>query len=958
MAIAFNNQNNSIGIGSTSSSGFTTSISITTTGNIGIGTTNPTSKLWVGGDGKFIGSVTSSGFYVDGNLIGSGSGTVGSIVGTALSVSGISTLSSTVNIGGVIQYLDNNIRIGDADTGCSIVYGGGEGSASHNFFAGSCAGRCNTSGSYNNFFGCSAGRYNTTGSFNNFFGRLAGSTNTSGFSNNFFGVSAGRYNTTGQSNNFFGNSAGFANTTGCYNNFFGKEAGKTNSTGCNNNFLGNRAGNCNTSGGFNNFFGYYAGLCNTTGCNNNFLGFSAGRCNTTGFSNNFIGSLAGLTNISGHNNNFFGVSAGRYNTTGSCNNFLGRSAGYANTTGCFNNFFGSYAGCANTTGSCNNFLGRNAGCTQTAGNRNIALGYNVQLPILTGSDQLNIGSDTNSWISGNSSFNVGIGTTNPTSKLHVAGNGYFSGIVTSSEFVGGGSDLRNLSGTHLVSYASASDISNSALSIAGINTYTQVGILTGSLVGSYDYFGNSVATSADGKTIIVGAYFDDTGTIIGEINPETGEAGTTENNSGVVYVYDRVGNSYNQVGILTGTYAVNDSDRFGGSVATSADGKTIIVGAYDDEIGANTSSGIVYVYDRVGNSFNQVGILTGSLAVDTFDQFGRTVATSADGKTIIVGANGDEISASNAGVVYVFDRVGSSFNQVGILTGTYAVNASDSFGFSVATSADGKTIIVGAASDEIGATTSTGVVYVYDRVGSSFNQVGILTGSLATNSSDNFGISVATSADGKTIIVGASADEIGANTSTGVVYVFDRVGSSFNQVGILTGSFAVDVNDRFGNSVATSADGKTIIVGASADEIGATTTTGVVYVFNRQGNSFNQVGILTGSLAVNNGDNFGISVAVSADGKTIITGAYMDEISGFDTGLVYVFDQTRETYVYSGPTGNIGIGTTNPTSKLHVVGDIRVGINTSQGVILSSANGTKYRLLVSDAGVLSTSLVT
>jgi hypothetical protein len=41
-----------------------------------------------------------------------------------------------------------------------------------------------------------------------------------------------------------------------------------------------------------------------------------------------------------------------------------------------------------------------------------------------------------------------------------------------------------------------------------------------------------------------------------------------------------------------------------------------------------------------------------------------------------------------------------------------------------------------------------------------------------------------------------------------------------------------------------------------------------------------------------------------------------------------------------------------------VIGDVRVGINTSQGVILSSANGTKYRLLVSDAGVLSTSLVT
>lgn len=54
----------------------------------------------------------------------------------------------------------------------------------------------------------------------------------------------------------------------------------------------------------------------------------------------------------------------------------------------------------------------------------------------------------------------------------------------------------------------------------------------------------------------------------------------------------------------------------------------------------------------------------------------------------------------------------------------------------------------------------------------------------------------------------------------------------------------------------------------------------------------------------------------------------------------------------------VGIGTTNATSKLTVRGgDISVGINTSHGVILTSPNGTQYRLIVDDSGNLSTVLV-
>ena len=490
-----------------------------------------------------------------------------------------------------------------------------------------------------------------------------------------------------------------------------------------------------------------------------------------------------------------------------------------------------------------------------------------------------------------------------------------SGIATAQKFIGDGSELRGLRSTELVSYASASDISNSALSISGISTYNEVGILTGTYAtDSGDRFGWGVACSADGNTIIVSADTDETG---------------STNSTGVVYVYDRVGNTFNEVGILTGSYTDHSDDTFGYRVATSADGKTIVVSDLGEDL--DGSEGVVYVFDRVGNNFNQVGILTGSLAASNNNNnaFGQSVATSADGKTIIVGdATEDFGSINEPGVVYVFDRVGNNFNEVGILTGS---NSSDMsfFGYSVATSDDGNTIVVGASYDDTNGNL-TGSTYVFDRVGNNFNEVGILTGTYSNNSADFFGNSVTCSADGKTIVVGARDDEVpGSSNSSGVVYVFDREGNNFNEVGILTGTYASDNGDRFGKSVATSADGKTIVVGAWDDEVpGSGSSSGVVYTFNRQGNTFNEVGILTGS-ASSGSSEFGGSVATSADGKNIIVGAH-----GTGTGnqVAYVFDQERETYVFSDTNGNIGIGSAQPTAKLDVNGNTELDDLNVSGV--------------------------
>jgi hypothetical protein len=75
-------------------------------------------------------------------------------------------------------------------------------------------------------------------------------------------------------------------------------------------------------------------------------------------------------------------------------------------------------------------------------------------------------------------------------------------------------------------------------------------------------------------------------------------------------------------------------------------------------------------------------------------------------------------------------------------------------------------------------------------------------------------------------------------------------------------------------------------------------------------------------------------------------------VSIFTGGTLAANERLRVTGI-----GSVGIGTTIPTSRLHVIGDARVGVDTSQGVILTSPNGTKYRLFVTDAGVPTTVLV-
>ncbi len=118
---------------------------------------------------------------------------------------------------------------------------------------------------------------------------------------------------------------------------------------------------------------------------------------------------------------YFGVGAGANVTTGGRNTFFGRTAGYMVASGTDNQFFGYSAGYNTNSGSANVSLGYQALYSNTTGGSNIAIGQNASLYNVTGSSNVAIGAQALFGVSGYSTWNnIAIGTGSAAS--HAAGD--------------------------------------------------------------------------------------------------------------------------------------------------------------------------------------------------------------------------------------------------------------------------------------------------------------------------------------------------------------------------------------------------------------------------------------------------------------------------------------------------------------------------------------------------------
>ena len=483
------------------------------------------------------------------------------------------------------------------------------------------------------------------------------------------------------------------------------------------------------------------------------------------------------------------------------------------------------------------------------------------------------------------------------------------------------------------------------------NNWNQIKKITSQDSDNGDFFGMDV--DIDGDTLVVGAGRDD-------------EKGL---NAGSAYIFERNAGGNNNWGQMQKLLPSDGAagDDFG--VRVQLCGDTLAVGSAQPN---SVGSGAIYLFHREGGVWTQTKKITASDGAPG-DMFGWYFSLTTD--TLAVSAVGhNSMGAADAGAVYIFKHNGSDWAQVdkifpaGLAAGDYfgsgvaltstsllaGARYSDANGYNsgaayaynlitgtptpsstptvtptpTATSTptptrtptatftpvdtpipgtgwwieegrliaddevsgdtfgdyvvmDGDTALISSSYANPNGITDAGAAYVFEKNGGHWTQQAKLIANDAAPN-DNFGMEMALKGD---LALIAARYKNSSVTHAGAVYIFERDGLTWNQQAKLTANDPV-AEDEFGTAVAISGD--TIAVGAWQDEC---TSSGSTYIFERDSSNphnWNQIKKITPQ-DPHNGDFFGTDVDI--DGDTLAVGAARDDEMGLDAGCAYIFER-------------------------------------------------------------------
>jgi len=313
-------------------------------------------------------------------------------------------------------------------------------------------------------------------------------------------------------------------------------------------------------------------------------------------------------------------------------------------------------------------------------------------------------------------------------------------------------------------------------------------------------------------------------------------------------------------------------DQFGRAVDVF--GNYAIVGADGNDDRAD-NAGAAYMLHSDGHAWQPVQKLS-AIDGEEYDFFGCSV--SIDNDLAIIGAYGDDDHGNNSGASYIFAKDDDYWYELTKLKAQDS-KSQDFFGCSVDIS--GNYMIVGAyGAQDNGSHSGAAYIFVRDAHGI-YQQQKLIIGD--AEPFDYFGYSVSISGD--YAIIGAYGKSYHGEKS-GAAYIFKRIGRRWRQF-IKLVPYDGAKHDYFGRSVSIS--GQYAIVGAiGKDENGK--DAGAAYVFKRSGYYwFRYAKIIPNNLS----NNYCFGASVNISNNLAVVGALGHNMNGVRTGAAYVYHLER-----------------------------------------------------------------
>lgn len=413
---------------------------------------------------------------------------------------------------------------------------------------------------------------------------------------------------------------------------------------------------------------------------------------------------------------------------------------------------------------------------------------------------------------------------------------------------------------------------------------------------------------------------------------------------------------FSQIQIGQDINGESPGDSSGISVALSADGSIMAVGADDSNNGIGfTGSGYVRVYQNQSGNWVQIGQKIEGIA--DFDEFGYAISLSADGTVLAIGASAYSplLATPNVGRVKIYQYQSGNWVQVG--QDIDGEDSADYFGYSISLSSDGNKIAIGAP------VNGAGYTKVYENQSGTWTQVGQKINGEAVG--DQSGFFVSLSSDGNVVAIGADSND-GNGVDAGHVRVYQDQSGVWTQIGQDINGEASE--DFFGLSVSLSANGNIVAIGGIGND-GNGTDSGHVRIFENQSGTWTQIGQdIDGEAA---GDQSGFFISLSSDGSIVAIGADSNDGNGIDSGHVRVYQNQSGVWTQIGSDINgeaasdfsgqsvalsangaiVAIGAPNNDDNGVDAGHVRVYDNTS---ILSAEEFTvvmKYKVVSEDSKI-------